>query len=216
MKLRLVALSVITCGIALASSAFAVGQSPDDYVKTQHARLETLLRQPESPARGAQVSASLDGMIDYEALTRRTFGEPCPVDGCVDHWAKDLSPEQRTEALGLIKTLVQLSYKKNLSRTLSYNIAYSGSQALGADFVVHTEAKSKVDLREPSVLVDYVLAGSSGGPYHVIDIVTERSKLTKNYYDSFHKYLTTPGQGFGYLKTKVQDKITKLQAPAAG
>lgn len=216
MKLRLLTVSLGLGVVALVSTAFALGPTPDDFVKSQHVKLETLLRQPESPARGAQVAASLDAMIDYDALTKRTFGEPCPVDGCVNHWSKDLSEEQRVEALGLIKTLVQLSYKKNLNRTLSYNIAYTGSQPQGANFVVHTEAKSKVDLREQSVLVDYVLAGAAGGPYRVVDIVTERSKLTKNYYDSFHKYLTTPGQGFGFLKTKVQDKIAKLKVPSAG
>lgn len=148
-------------------------------------------------------------MVDYDALTKRTFGEPCPTAGCTDHWTQ-LSADQKTEMLGLIKQLVQKNYKKNLKRTLNYNITYSGSTPVGGSFSVQTVAKSIVDPREPSVFVDYVLEGTNGGPYHVIDIVTERSSLTKNYYDSFHKYLTTPSQGYPYLKQKVVDKIAKL------
>ena len=209
MKLRSRTLAILPFSLAVAASASALAQTPDDYVKTEHVKLETLLKQPESTSKDSQIATTLDAMVDYDALTKRTFGEPCPTAGCVDHWAA-LSPDQQTEMRALIKQLVQKNYKKNLKRTLNYNITYSGSAPAGSSFQVHTEAKSTVDLREPSVYVDYVLEGSNGGPYHVIDIVTERSSLTKNYYDSFHKYLTTPAQGYPYLKQKVVDKIAKL------
>ncbi len=209
MKIRSLPLTVVAFSVALASSAAAIAQTPDDYVKSQHTKLEGLLRQPDSSTKDTQISATLDSMIDYDALVKRTFGEPCPVAGCTDHWTHDLSADQRIEISGLIKTLVQKNYKKNLNRTLNYAINYTGSGNVGSDIQVHTEAKSKTDTREPSVFIDYVLENAAGS-YRVIDIVTERSSLVKNYYDAFHKYLTTPGQGYPYLKQKVVDKTSKL------
>lgn len=209
MKFRSRHLAAFAFTVAVASSASALAQTPDDFVKTQHGKLETILRQPDSGAKDTQIASTLDSMIDYDALAKRAFGEPCPVAGCTDHWP-ELSADQRTEITSLLKTLVQKNYKKNLNRTLNYDVKYSGAVAQGQNFEVHTEAKNKVDAREPVVFIDYLLAGASGGPYRVVDIVTERSSLTKNYYDSFHKYLTTPGQGYPYLKQKVVDKTAKL------
>jgi ABC-type transporter MlaC component len=47
----------------------------------------------------------------------------------------------------------------------------------------------------------------SSGKYKVIDIITEGSSMTKNYYDQFHKMLTTADQGYPYLVQKLQKKI---------
>ena len=53
------------------------------------------------------------------------------------------------------------------------------------------------------------------GTWHVrcrnkhVDIVTEGSSLTKNYYDQFHKFLTTPGQGYPHIVKKLNEKIAK-------
>jgi ABC-type transporter MlaC component len=43
----------------------------------------------------------------------------------------------------------------------------------------------------------------------VIDIVTEGSSMTKNYYDQFHRMLTTEGQGYKYMTAKLREKIAK-------
>jgi ABC-type transporter MlaC component len=48
-----------------------------------------------------------------------------------------------------------------------------------------------------------------------VDIVTEGSSLTKNYYDQFHRMLTTQGQGYSYLVQKLRDKIAAKDKEAA-
>jgi ABC-type transporter MlaC component len=58
------------------------------------------------------------------------------------------------------------------------------------------------------VQVDYVVK-PEGSAYRVVDIVTEGSSLTKNYYDQFHKMLTTPGQGYPHVVKKLNEKIAK-------
>ena len=62
--------------------------------------------------------------------------------------------------------------------------------------------------------VDYVILGG-GDKYKVVDIVTEGSSMTKNYYDQFHRMLTTEGQKYPYLVQKLRDKIAAKEKEAA-
>ena len=62
--------------------------------------------------------------------------------------------------------------------------------------------------------VDYVIL-ANGDKYRVIDIVTEGSSMTKNYYDQFHRMLTTAGQGYPYVVQKLRDKIAAKEKEAA-
>ena len=171
--------------------------------------MTSLLKQPASASREQQISTLLDGMIDYDELVHRSFGAPCPlgISSCTDHW-KDLTDAQKTEVTGLVKKLVQKNYKKNLSKTLEFDIAYLGSKETSGEFRVKTEAKSKAKPRDPAVQIDYIVK-PNGGSYKVIDIVTEGSSLSKNYYNQFHKFLTTNGQGYPYLIQKLNTKINE-------
>ena len=211
MKIRSLSLAAFVFSLGLAASAYANAQTPDLYVQTQHNTLTGLLRQPNSATKDAQISAALDGMIDYDALVKGTFGQPCQaqVPNCANHW-KDLSADQQTEISGLLKTLVQKQYKKNLNRTLNYSITYAGTRNVGNFVSVRTEAKSNVDPREPLVYIDYVLEPANGNSYRVVDIVTENSSLVKNWYTTFDRYLNDPSKGYPHLKQKVQDNIAKL------
>jgi phospholipid transport system substrate-binding protein len=180
------------------------------FLEAQHQKVSALLRQAASPSRDAQISALLDGMIDYGELARRTFGLPCPtaVPGCTNHWA-ELTDAQKAEVTGLLQKLVSKNYQKNLVKTLDYDISYKGNQDAGGATRVRTEATSKVNPRDPAIQIDYLIAGKPGS-YKVIDIVTEGSSLTKNYYDQFHRMLTTPDQGYAYIVKKLNDKIAQL------
>jgi ABC-type transporter MlaC component len=91
-------------------------------------------------------------------------------------------------------------------------VSYRGAKEQGENLAkIRTEAKSKAKPRDPAVQVDYVIMGS-GANYKVIDIVTEGSSMTKNYYDQFHRMLTTGGQGYPYLVQKLRDKIAKKES----
>jgi phospholipid transport system substrate-binding protein len=209
MKLvRLAQAAVFALSLSIASSALA--DDAQGYMQTQHTSMTNLLKQPASGSRDAQIATLLDGMIDYDELVRRSFGEPCPaaVPSCTNHW-KQLTDAQKTEMVGLIKKLVQKNYRKNLIKTLDYEISYKGEKAQSGDFRVKTEAKSKVKPRDPAVQIDYILKPASSS-YKVVDIVTEGSSLTKNYYDQFHKMLTTDGQGYPYIVQKVNTKINAI------
>lgn len=210
-------LSVVS-GVALALSytlatgvAAADSDAAKSFVEKEHTQIQKLV---EANAPESDVRKAIDGMVDYDQLAMRTLGKPCPpsVPSCSNHW-DELTAEQRTEVTSLLRKLVEKNYHKNLTKTRDYVIAYRGAKDQGENVSkVKTEAKSKLKPRDPAVQVDYVILGS-GERYRVIDIVTEGSSMTKNYYDQFHRMLTTSGQGYGYLVKKLQDKIAIKEKP---
>jgi ABC-type transporter MlaC component len=190
----------------LAGSASADVDGAKTFVEKEHGQIKKLV---ESNAPSDDVRKAIDGMVDYDELAKRTLGKPCPptVPQCTNHWDADLTAEQRTEITGLLRKLVEKNYHKNLNKTRDYDISYRGAKDAGENLSkIRTEAKSKVKLRDPAVQVDYVILGS-GDRYRVVDIITEGSSMTKNYYDQFHRMLTTAGQGYPYMVKKLQDKI---------
>ena len=195
-------LATITLALTLAASAPALAQTPDEFVKTGHAQLEQLLKQPASAQRDAQISATFDQLVDYSELIKRCFKE---------HWT-ELDAAKQSEVSDLLKQIVRKNYKKNLNRTLNYNVTYTGVRGAGNEVTVRTQAQSKVNPRDPVVQIDYVVEGPANGPYHVVDIVAENSSTTTNYYRDFHRFLTTQGQGYSYLVQKLKDKIARLDA----
>lgn len=203
----------MTALLALALSTLgglaAADEAAQTFVQNEHVKVTNLLKQPATASRDAQVTQAMDGMVDYDELARRAFGQPChpSLPGCVNHWG-ELSEAQRAEVSGLLKRLVEKNYRKNLTKTLDYEVTYKGTKEMGGDSKIRTEAKSKLKPRDPPVQVDYVVRGSTNG-HRVVDIVTEGSSLTKNYYDQFHKMLTNPTQGYAHVVKKLNEKVAK-------
>jgi len=195
-------LAVSTLALSMSTAATALAQTPDEFVKTGHAQLESLLKQPVSAQRDAQISSTMDQMFDYSELVRRCFRE---------HW-NELDAAKQAEVSDLLKEFIRKNYQKNLKRTLNYDVTYTGTRGQGSDIVVRTQAQSKTNVREAPVQLDYVIEGSPNGPFHVVDIVAENSSTVTNYYRQFHRFLTTPGQGYPYLVEKLKKKIAELDA----
>lgn len=193
----------------LASGTANADAGAKGFVETTHAKLNNLMNQPASAARETQITAEMDAAIDYDVLARRTFGDPCPtgVKSCTNHW-KDLTDAQKSESRDLLKKIVQKNYRKNLTKTQNFNVTFENATEANGDTRVRTLAKSKKEVREAPVTIDYIVAGS-GGSYHIVDIVTETSSLAKNYYTQFHKMLTTADQGYPYVVKKLNEKLAK-------
>jgi ABC-type transporter MlaC component len=191
----------------LAGSASADVEGAQSFVEKEHGQLRRLV---DGNAPQDQVRQVIDGMVDYDELARRTLGKPCPpgVPSCKNHWDQDLNAEQQKEVTGLLRQLVEKNYRKNLTKTKDYDVTYRGAKEQGEALTkVRTEAKNKQKPRDPAYLVDYVIVEQAGGKYRVVDIITEGSSMTKNYYDQFHRMLTTPGQGYPYMVQKLRDKV---------
>jgi ABC-type transporter MlaC component len=205
------AVLALSCTL-LAGSASADVDGARTFVEREHGQIKKLV---ESNAANGDVRKAIDGMVDYEELAKRTLGFPCPaeVKGCTDHW-KELNDDQRQEVTKLLRQLVEKNYHKNLNKTRDYEISYRTSKEAGENLSkIRTEAKSKVKLRDPAVQVDYLILGT-GDRYRVVDIITEGSSMTKNYYVQFHPMLIPGGKGYGHLVQTLKDKIAAKEKEA--
>jgi phospholipid transport system substrate-binding protein len=193
--------------LTVPTNAFA--EDAQGFVETQHHHLEQLLHDQPSPSRDAQVHQVLGTFVDYDELTRRAFGEPCPAPepGCEDLWS-EYSETQRAELRSLLEQLVRKTYQRNLQKTLDYQVTYRGSREAGSDTRVMTEAQNRLKPREPAVRVDYVVKKTPSG-FKVVDIVTEGSSLAKNYYDQFLRKMKNPDEGYANIVGKLREKIAK-------
>ena len=205
---RLVTVLVGAALVLGAGAAFATPASDQQFVEAQHTKLTTLLKQPPSVSRDTQVNQQLDTMVDYEEMTRRAFGKPCPatVPGCKNWW-DTFSKEDQDKLVSKLRKLVEKNYRKNLTKTLHYNITYRGAHngTNAGETRVITEAQDSGKLREPPVRVDYVILPNNGKPF-VVDIYTENSSLTKNYYFDFNRMLLNPAQGLQHVMDRLDQK----------
>ena len=195
--------------LAVATPADAGASNPLIFIQGQHTQLMAMLHQPASPARNVQVDRSLDTFVDYGEITRRAFGAPChpSMPACEDLWST-LDAAQQVEVTGLMKQLVRKTYRKNLLKTLDFAVAYKGMTPQGGDTRVRTEAQDTTQPRNPPTRVDYVVQSTANG-FVTVDVVTEDSSMTKNYYTQFRDKMHDPAQGFPRIVARLKELIAK-------
>jgi ABC-type transporter MlaC component len=200
---------------ALASAQPAHAEDAAGFVREERAALEGALSEPPSPARDAEVDGVFDGLVDFDELTRRTMGEPCPPSrpDCEDLWARCDADQQR-EMRDLIEQLARASYRAHVQKTLDFDVTDRGTRPQGDDTRVSTSAHDRSKPYDPPVRIDYVLRRTPAD-WRVVDIVTEGSSLTKNYYDQFLKKMHDPSSGYPNIVAKLREKIAKQSAAAA-
>jgi phospholipid transport system substrate-binding protein len=206
----LVTTAVVSCG-AIASGR----ESALAFIRKEHDTMSRLLREPPTAAREAKIDGVLGGLVDYDEFARRSFGQPCPRarPRCVDHWTALTAP-QRAEVTPLLQKLVMKTERKNVLKTLDYDIDYKGERASEGDTTVRMEARSRLAPRDPPLQIDYAVA-ATGDAWHVVDIVTEGSSRTKNYYEQFDRMLLDPSEGYPYVVKKLKEKIEKKDVSTA-
>lgn len=203
------ALLAITCTV-LTTTASADVAGAQSFVEKEHSRIKKMV---ETNAPTTEIRGAMDTMVDYDELARRTMGKPCPitVPQCTN-WFDKISEAKQKELVSLVKQLVEKNYLKNMKKTRDYDVSYRSAKEAGENLAkVRTEAKNKAKPRDPAVQVDYVIM-SQGGSYRVIDIVTEGSSMTKNYYDQSNKMMSNESQGIDYLLQKYRNKVAKTDS----
>jgi ABC-type transporter MlaC component len=192
--------------LAVSASADAPTQQAQAFVEKEHGRIKQLV---DSNAPQSQVTQAIDGMVDYQEIAMRALGKPCPatIPNCVDHWDDDklMTPERKKEVTELFKAIVERKYRENAYKTKDFDVTYRGTKDQGDLAKVRTEAKNKTKPRDPPVQVDYIVR-CTPPKCSLVDMVTEGSILSKNYYDQSHKMLTTEGQGYPYFVQKLKDR----------
>jgi phospholipid transport system substrate-binding protein len=173
--------------LSLASAAWAT--PGEDFIKARHGELTALLKQ----SKAEKIDAIFDETLDYEALARESLK---------DYWNTQ-TPEELAEFQRLLKQLVRNAYRRNLRKTLGYQIDYTGTTQGAAGELVRTVAKSRTNAREEPIGVDYVVR-QAGGKWRIQDIVTEGSSLVTNYRNQFRKIIKK--HGFGELLRRMKNK----------
>lgn len=210
MKLRHIVGTGLLFGVAAFPARSSAGaEDAQSFVEREHQHLAKLLREPESPGRQTELGKALSGFVDYDELTKRAFGEPCPASepSCENLWA-GYSGAQKSELRGLLEDLIRKNYERNLKKTLDYEVNYRGVKDAGDTTKVMTEAKNTQKPREPAVRVDYVVKQTAHG-LKVVDMVTEGSSMAKAYYDQFRKKMHEPNEGYPNIVQKLKEKIGK-------
>jgi len=87
---------------------------------------------------------------------------------------------------------VRASYRKNLKKTLGYDVSYQGTEKGKDGEIVRTVAKSTKDAREEPMSIDYVVRSQASGQ-RIIDVVTEGSSMVANYRSSFNRIMRKGG-----------------------
>lgn len=188
----LAALAVL---IALPRAAHA-DTAADSYLKDKQAELTKLLKAGKSADNDKKIAALFDQLLDYETLAKDSLGK---------YW-DERSAAEKKDFQELLQKLVRNAYKKNLKKTLNYDVQYNGVDNAKKGKLVKTVAKSKKNNREEPVSIDYVM-NKDGSKWRVTDIVTEGSSMVSNYKSQFTKVLKK--KDFDTLMKKMKDKLAK-------
>jgi phospholipid transport system substrate-binding protein len=185
-----VLLALTLCVPALAGETTAEG-----FMKEKQTELAALDKKG-GPDSQKKMEGVFDSILDYDALAQASLR---------DHWS-ELSEPERKEFQETLKKLVQRAYRKNLDRTMDYDVKFEGETKEGESFLVHTTAQSRTNAHEEPISIDYLLHRVTGA-YRIQDIVTEGSSLTSNYQQQFNRIIKK--EGFSGLMKRMKIKLAK-------
>ena len=196
-RLRNTFLGALALTFALTFGQLAHAGPAQDFVRTKHTSLTAELAKAPSAARQRSVDQLLDGFFDFDKLTK---------DALARHY-DDLSEDEYNELKTLLKALVTKNYKKNIEKTLNYEVTFVGDDEVegGKGRKVRTRA-SKRGSTEPPVEINYFLH-KVGETWVVYDVETDGSSMLRNYRNQFGKVIRR--DGFGVLLSKLQERLDK-------
>lgn len=177
-------------------SAAAPNDKATEFVRSKQEELQSAMKASKDPKTDPKLLAIFDAMLDYDALTRDSLGS---------EW-DTLTPDQRVEFGGILKQLIQKSYRKNLSDTSGYEVQYVGVDQGGEGAVVKTLAQNKGNKREKPIAINYVVSSTSAR-LKVRDVVTDDVSLVGNYRNQFKRIIKK--KGFPGLMEQMRKQVDK-------
>jgi phospholipid transport system substrate-binding protein len=194
----LLLLSAALLSLSLAAPA-AADTTPDAFVRAKQTQLSALLKKAKDPAVDKKIDTVFDEMLDYEMLAKESLAK---------HW-DDRSAAEKKEFQGILQRLVKNAYRKNLNKTIDYEVTFKGATKSKKGMLVKTIARNKKNDREEPVSIDYILH-KVDGKWRVYDIVTEGSSLVNNYKSQFGRVIKQ--KGFAELMKRMKKKLDKERA----
>jgi phospholipid transport system substrate-binding protein len=181
---------------ALSLSLPAFGAEAENFVKGKQTELSDLVSKAKSAEDEKRLDGAFDAVFDYESLAKSTLK---------DSW-EQRTPGERAEFTALLKDLVRNAYRRNIKKTLGYEIDYKGEEDGDTGKVVRTVAHNKKNVREEPVSIDYVVH-QVDGKWLINDIVTEGASLAHTYRNQFRKIIDK--KGFDELLKRMKAKRDK-------
>ena len=186
----------VTLALALSLSLPAFAAEAENFVKGKHTELTELVSKAKSKDDEKKLDAAFDAVFDYDGLAKATLK---------DSWDQR-TPAERAEFTAVLKDLVRNSYRRNIKKTLGYEVDYKGESDGDMGKVVRTVAHNKQNAREEPVSIDYVVH-QVDGKWEIYDIVTEGSSLIRNYRNQFRRVIEK--KGFDELIRRMKAKRDK-------
>ena len=191
-------LTLALCSLALAVAPVALAASAEDFVRIKQTELMKLVREGKPDS---EVDKVFDQVLDYRVLAEASLGE---------NWA-DRTDAEKEEFTSLLSKLVRSSYRRNLKKTLGYDVAYKGTEKGKDGEVVRTVATSTKDAREEPMSIDYVVRSQTAGQ-RIVDVVTEGSSMVANYRSSFARIMKKGG--FAEVLKRMRKKVASGSSSA--
>lgn len=196
-RARWYVVAALTLWMGSASSAAANAPKAEAFLKVRQEKVHKLVaRTPKGAPLGDKLSIAIGELLDYQELSRRALKK---------HWDKH-SEAEREQFVGLLKQLVERSYRRNLRSTLGYQIDYLGNGDTRDGAEVRTRAQSKKNRREPPIEIDYTMIPSGDG-WRVVDITTDGVSMVRNYRRQFNRILKK--HGWDELIKRMQSRLDK-------
>lgn len=152
------------------------------FIRTKHNKVRAVLRKPDTPARGEELTVLLGEFLDYDRLAKLSLDK---------EWAKR-SRKERDQFVSLLRQLVERQYQRNMESTLEYKVKWVGTEPIETGVKVNSSAKSVKKKRQPAVTIDYSMS-PAGDQWKVFDIFTDEVSLVKNYKRQFRRVIKEEG-----------------------
>jgi phospholipid transport system substrate-binding protein len=162
------------------------------FVRDRQQQLVDLIREKADP----KIERAFDEMLDYGSLAQDTLH---------DYW-NERSAKERQQFQCVLRGLVTDAHRKNLGKTLDYEVKFEGTSKADDGYLVTTVAKNTKNIREEPITIAY-LVHRRDGIWRVRDIVTEGSSLVDNYRSQFRRIIKK--DGFGELMRRMKNKLGK-------
>jgi phospholipid transport system substrate-binding protein len=182
--------AALAFAMSLSLPAFAA--EAENFVKGKQTELSALVSKAKSPEDEKRLDTAFDAVLDYKNLAIATL----------ESWDQR-TPAEREEFTAVLKDLVRNAYRRNLKKTLGYDVDYKGESDSDSGKIVKTVAHNTKNAREEPVNVDYVVH-QVDGKWLIYDIVTEGSSLIRNYKNQFRRVIQK--HGFDELLKRMKAK----------
>ena len=186
------------------------GSSPIADLKHYNAALKKLLLMP-SPSSSSEYNAERAEMrrivrilllvslpLDFEDLVRRALA---------GHW-DEISPEQRTEIVGVVRALAERNLSKQLYEQPNYDLRFTKETVTGCEATVGATLEWPYQGKRVSVLMAWKLLYKRGS-WLVYDVITDQESMLENYRAEFDKIITQ--KSFGVLLERMKKHLKKIE-----